>query len=61
MPPPILPLTGELATAVPEIFNHAPTTLAILAVFILAGPYVRRDVARLLRASADVLDTPPSG
>ena len=59
--PPILPPTEGLATALPEIFDHGPTTLAILAVLILAGPYIRRDVARLLRASADVLDTPRRG
>lgn len=56
--PPIPTTTDGLATALPEIFDHGPMTLAILAVLILAGPYIRRDVARLLRASADVLDSP---
>ena len=57
MLPPILTPPGGPATALPDVFNHGPPTLAILAVLILAGPY-RRDVARLLRASADVLDSP---
>ena len=61
MPPPTFSHIDGLATALPEIFDHGPTTLAVLVVFILAGPYIRRDVARLLRASADVLDTPSKG
>ena len=53
--------SGAPSSVSPEIFDNGPTTLAILAVLILAGPYIRRDVARLLRASADVLDTPRRG
>ena len=56
--PPILPPTEGLATALPEIFDHGPTTLAVLVALILARPDIRRDVARLLRALANVLDTP---
>lgn len=53
--------TGGLAIALPEFSDHGSTTLAILAMLILARPRVRRDVARLLRASADVLDAPTQG
>ena len=58
MPPPTLTPSGGSATALFDAIGAGPLAVVVLALLILAGPYVRRDTARLLRAAAEVLDTP---
>lgn len=51
-------LQGSAPQMLPGINMPDPSTVAILLVLILAAPYLRHDFARLLRATADILDSP---